>query len=133
MCQYAVTLLNGHYLCISMVLLTVGVCIQHTHRAAVMNRLLRTQRQKKGRKGDLSVHLAFCSAGSNKSCLPGSLRRQERLPRDPTAPPTNRTSDKGAVRTLYRDPITDQMAECCSGHKITPFLHFILYQGEARR
>lgn len=30
-----------------MVLLTVGVCIQHTHGVAVMNRLLRTQRQKR--------------------------------------------------------------------------------------
>lgn len=49
MCQCAVTLLNGHYLCISMVLLTVGACVQHTRirTVAVMNRLLAAQRQRK--------------------------------------------------------------------------------------
>lgn len=105
MCQYAVTLLNGHYLCISMVLLTVGVCIQHTP-----SRLLRTRRHKeRGRKGDLSVQLAFCSAGSNKNCLPGSPLRQGRLPRNPTGPPTIQTSDRGdCLQTLQRPYYTSQ-------------------------
>lgn len=131
MCQYAVTLLNGHYLCISMVLLTVGVCIQHTHTPS---RLVRTWRHKeRGRKGDLSVQLVFCSAGSNKNCLPGSPLRQGRLPRNPTGPPTIQTSDRGAVCTLYRDPITHHPAKHCSGHKMTtlPTIYSLLGEGLA--
>lgn len=80
-----------------------------------MNRLLTTQRERKRERGrELSVQLAFCSVGSNKSCLPGSPLRQEQLPRDPTEPPTSQTSDRGAVWKLYRDLITHCMAKHCS-------------------
>lgn len=84
-----------------------------------------------GRKGDLSVQLAFCSAGSNVACLPGGPLRQERVHRDPTGPPPSQTADRGPVWKLYRDPITHHTAKHCSGHQMTSFPHLTLYsEGE---
>lgn len=67
MCQYAVTLLSGHYLCISMVLLTVGVCIQQTHTVAVMNRLLTAQREREREKVTCQCSWHFVQWGAIKT------------------------------------------------------------------
>lgn len=131
-CQSAVTLLSGRYLCISVVLLTVGACIRHTHTHCVWLRWTgscKHEARETGRKGDLSVQLAFCSAGSNVACLPGGPLRQERVHRDPTGPPPSQTPDRGPVWKLYRDPITHHTAKLCSGHQMTSFLHLILRGG----
>lgn len=75
------------------------------------------------------MQLAFCSVGSNKSCLPGSPPRQEQLPREPTGPPTSQASDSDAVCRLCRDLITPHMAKHCSGHKMTSSPLFIRRNG----
>lgn len=73
-CQPAISLFSGHYLCISMVLLTVeahacyvqhaGTCTEVCDCSERAHKNTKPERET-GRKGGLSVQLAFCSAGSN--------------------------------------------------------------------
>lgn len=119
---------SGHYLCISMVLLTVGsqVCCIHIKECDCEQNVHEIHTRRVW-KGVLSVQLAFCSAGSNVACLPARPLRQERVHWDPIGHSSSYTPDRGVSVKFYRDPITH--ATLCSAAPTTwqasYTLHFI--------